>query len=56
VLVMAIAVTALILQTGAYLKQGNGLLVGVSGLLLAMILWMLFEGVGLVRQLRRQAR
>lgn len=52
--VMAITVTALIMQTGAYLKQDNYLLVGISSLLLGMILWMLLEGVGLVIQIRRR--
>ncbi|MDP6930878.1 MAG: carbon starvation protein A [Planctomycetota bacterium] len=51
--VMAIAVTALILQTGAYLQQDNYLLVAVSALLLSMILWMLLEGMALVVQIRR---
>ncbi|MEE2885906.1 MAG: carbon starvation protein A, partial [Planctomycetota bacterium] len=51
--VMAITVTALVLQMGAYLQQDNYLLVGVSAVLLAMILWMLLEGIGLVAQIRR---
>lgn len=55
VLVMAIAVTALFLKAGDFYAQENWLLVGLSLLMLAMILWMLLEGLGKVIELRRQA-
>jgi carbon starvation protein len=55
-IVMVITITALILKTGDFYRQENWLLVGLNSLMLAMILWMLLEGLSLVLQLRRRSR
>jgi carbon starvation protein len=55
-IVMVITITALILKTGDFYRQENWLLVGLNSLMLAMILWMLLEGLSLVLQLRRGSR
>ena len=52
IVVMLITITALILKTGDFYRQGNNLLVGLNCLMLGMILWMLIEGLSLVFRLK----
>ena len=53
-LITGITVTALILETGAFLKQENWLLVGLNGVMLGLIVWMLVEGALCLGRLRAE--
>lgn len=52
-IVMVITIWALFLKTSDFLNAGNYLLVGLNCLLLALILWMILEGIGIVSRIRR---
>lgn len=54
VFIMGITFASMILNIGMFYRQGNWLLVGVTSVLLAMILWMLLEGIGILMRVRRQ--
>ncbi|MHC4513722.1 MAG: carbon starvation CstA family protein [Planctomycetota bacterium] len=51
-LITVITIWAILLKTGDFLAAGNWLLVGLNGLMLALILWMLLEGVAVVMKMR----
>jgi len=53
-LVMVITVWAILLKTGDFMHHENWLLVGLNCLMLALILWMLLEGVAVVLRMRRE--
>lgn len=53
VFITGIALISLLLNTTSFLRAGNWLLCGISSLLLALIVWMLFEGVATIRRVRR---
>ncbi|MCA8957696.1 MAG: carbon starvation protein A, partial [Planctomycetes bacterium] len=50
--VMAISIAALVLKMRDFLAEGNWLLVGFSGVLLGMIVWMIVEGATKLLALR----
>ena len=45
-----------LLNIATFARQENWLLVSVTSVLLALILWMLLEGIALLVRLRREAR
>ncbi|MHC4899069.1 MAG: carbon starvation CstA family protein, partial [Planctomycetota bacterium] len=51
-LITVITIWAILLKTGDFLAAGNWLLVGLNGVMLALILWMLLEGVAVVMKMR----
>lgn len=50
--VMSITLVSLVIKTGDFIDQGNNFLVGLNLVLLALIFWMMVEGLLLVRKLR----
>lgn len=53
-LVMGVTLVSLIMNTRAFLLAENWLLCALSSILLALILWMTVEGLGLFMRLRRE--
>lgn len=55
-LITVITVWAILLKTADFLGAGNWLLVGLNAVMLALILWMLLEGVAQVLRIRWRER
>ena len=56
ILITIITIWAILLKIGEFWGVENWLLVGLSAVMLALILWMLLEGVGVVMKIRRGER
>lgn len=56
VFIVAITFASMILNLASFVAQENWLLVGVTAALLALILWMLLEGIAVLVRIRREGR
>ena len=51
--VMSIALISLCIKTQQFLNQGNTLLLTISSILLVLIVWMIFEGILIIKKLKK---
>ena len=55
IFVMSIALISLTMKAQQFLNQGNNLLFGLNCILLGLIIWMVSEGLLMVRRLKQDS-